>query len=71
MTSRRFSDEGDALRVNLSVDSDLRQAHEVSARPETRAQPQTHWLEDDTEAIDAYNAHVARDGVFSDDLRQF
>ncbi|MCB9651343.1 MAG: type II toxin-antitoxin system CcdA family antitoxin [Deltaproteobacteria bacterium] len=57
--------------MNLSVDSDLRQAHEVSARPETRAQPQAHWLEDDTEAIDAYNAHVARDGVFSDDLRQF
>jgi antitoxin CcdA len=29
------------------------------------------WLEENRAALEAYNAHVERDGVFSDGLRRF
>ncbi len=39
-------------------------------RPEP-SREKDDWLEANREAIDAYNAHVERDGVFSEDLRTF
>jgi antitoxin CcdA len=68
--------------VSLSVNSDLlRQAREAGVElsevferaleEETRALKRARWLVDNAEAIEAYNEHVARDGVFSDGLRKF
>lgn len=84
MTSHMFTFEKDAPKkaVNLTVNSDLlRQARaagvklsqvfERALELETRALQQARWLEDNAEAIEAYNVHVARDGVFSDGLRKF
>lgn len=84
MAERTLSYRTDAPKkaVNLSVNSDLlRQAREAGVKlsqvferaleQETRALRQARWLEENAEAIEAYNEHVARDGVFSDELRSF
>jgi len=68
--------------VNLKIDSALvRQAKELdinlSREFEThladvvRLKKQDKWLAENREALEAYNAHVERDGVFSDGLRGF
>lgn len=68
--------------VNLSVSSDLlrlaraeglklSQIFERALEAETRAALRRRWLEENGEAIEAYNAHVERDGVFSDEGRSF
>lgn len=68
--------------TNLTVNADLlRQARELglnlSAELEHRlaevvaVERRKRWLEENAEAIDAYNAHLERDGVFSDGLRRF
>lgn len=68
--------------VNLSVNSDLLgQAREAGVKlsalleraleAETRRIRQAQWREENRAAIDAYNEHVERDGVFSDGLRSF
>jgi len=54
-----------ALRLNLS---DLLERALERALAERR--PET-WLEENREAIESYNAHVARHGVFSDGWRRF
>ncbi len=68
--------------TNLTVNADLlRQARELglnlSAELEHRlaevvaAERRRRWLEENAKAIDAYNEHLERDGVFSDGLRRF
>lgn len=68
--------------VNLSVDIDLVQeakaldinlSREFEAYLErlVRQRRQERWLAENREALDAYNNHVERDGVFSEGLRGF
>lgn len=84
MNDRTFTYERDAPKkaVNLSVNSDLlQQAREVGVKlsqvferalsQETRALKQARWLEDNAEAIEAYNEHITHDGAFSDEFRSF
>lgn len=64
--------------VNLSVDADLL-AHakeldiNLSALFEEalREQARKRWLEENREAIEAFNRRIERDGVWSDGLRRF
>jgi antitoxin CcdA len=54
-----------ALDINLSAT--LEKALEEAVRARRREQ----WLEQNREAIAAYNARIERDGVWSDGLRGF
>lgn len=68
--------------ANVSVNTDLlRRARELgvnlsavleSALVEAvRASAQQRWRDQNRDAIEAYNRHVARDGCFGDRLRSF
>ena len=53
------------LRLNLSRELEVRLEQIIAERRRAA------WLEENREAIDAYNEHVERDGVFSDGRRTF
>ena len=53
------------LDINLSREFEHHLAKLVKQRQAAQ------WLADNREALDAYNAHIERDGVFSDGLRGF
>ena len=68
--------------ANLSVNSDLvaqAQIHginlsltlEVVLVEAISEHPRRHWLEDNRQAINSYNEHVEKNGVFGDGLRGF
>jgi antitoxin CcdA len=68
--------------TNLSIDSDLldrarrlklnlSQAVETGLAEAIRRQERAQWLEKNRAALEAYNDHVEKHGVFSDGLRSF
>lgn len=57
--------EAKALEINLSREFEAHLADVVKRVKREK------WLLENREAIDAYNAHIERDGVFSDGLREF
>lgn len=57
--------EAKALDINLSREFEAHLAEVV------RLRKQAKWLTENREALDAYNAHIEQDGVFSDGLRSF
>jgi antitoxin CcdA len=68
--------------ANLSVDSDLleqarglglnlSQVFEASLADAVRQRRGRQWIEENRKALDAYNEHIEKDGVFSDGLRTF
>ena len=68
--------------VNVTVRSDLLEAargHDINVSAtleaalieELRRVRQQTWLDDNREAVAAYNEHVEKHGVFSDGLRKF
>ena len=54
-----------ALDINLSSEFEK---HLVEVIRRRRAE---QWLKDNREAIEAYNRHIERDGIWSDGLRTF
>ena len=54
-----------ALDINLSA------TLEKALDAEVRARRREKWLEDNREAIAAYNERIARDGMLSDHVRAF
>ena len=58
-------EEARALEINLS--SEL-EKHLVEVIRKRRGE---QWLRDNREAIEAYNRHIERDGLWSDGLRTF
>lgn len=68
--------------ANLSVDRDLlerarglklnlSQVFEASLNEAIRQRLREEWLQRNRAALEAYNEHVAKDGVFSEGLRSF
>jgi antitoxin CcdA len=57
--------EAKALGVNLS------EVFESAVLEAVRRKRREAWLADNREAIESYNARVARDGLFSDKWRKF
>ena len=68
--------------TNLSIDNDLlvrarhlkinlSQAVESGLVEAIRRRERAQWLEENRAALDAYNDHVEKQGVFSDGLRSF
>jgi antitoxin CcdA len=58
-------DDARALDINLSAELEKHLTEVVRQR---RAE---QWLKDNREAIEAYNRHIERDGLWSDGLRTF
>lgn len=58
-------EEAKALDINLSATLERALEQEVRARKRER------WLEENREAIAAYNEHVRKHGIWSDGLRGF
>lgn len=54
-----------ALDINLSA------TFERALEAEVRARKREKWLEENREAIAAYNARIERDGMLSDHVRAF
>ena len=58
-------EEARALEINLSA------TLEKALEAEVRARKREQWLEENREAIAAYNARIERDGMLSDHVRAF
>jgi len=58
-------EEARARKINLS------QTLEVALAAELKRQREAEWLEQNKEAIAAYNREIAEYGLWSDGLRQF
>ncbi len=63
--SAELLDEAKALEINLSATLERALEEAVRARKRER------WLEENREAIAAYNEHVRKHGIWSDGLRGF
>ncbi|MDZ7657253.1 MAG: type II toxin-antitoxin system CcdA family antitoxin [Sulfurimicrobium sp.] len=57
--------EAKALEINMSRELEIHLACLVRQRKSEK------WLAENLDALDAYNAHIERDGVFGDGLRSF
>lgn len=57
----------DARALDINLSATLERALEA----EVRARRRERWLEENREAIEAYNARIERDGVLSDYVRSF
>lgn len=57
--------EAKELDINLSREFETHLADVVKQRRQEK------WLSENREALNAYNAHIERDGVFSNGLRTF
>ena len=62
---RDLLDRARRLKLNLS------QAVETGLAEAIRRHERAQWLEKNRAAIEAYNEHVEKHGVFSDGLRSF
>ncbi|MFH1869764.1 MAG: type II toxin-antitoxin system CcdA family antitoxin [Pseudomonadota bacterium] len=58
-------EEARARKINLS------HTLEVALAAELKRQREAEWLEQNKEAIEAYNREIAEHGLWSDGLRQF
>lgn len=68
--------------VNLSIDADLlakakqldlnlSATFEQVLREKTREYERRRWVEENRDAIEAFNRRIERDGIWSDGLRRF
>jgi len=58
-------EEARAYKINLS------QTLEAALQVELKKEKERRWLEENRAAIDAYNRHIERDGLWSDGMRLF
>ncbi len=66
-----LSARADIVREAKELGLNLSEVFESAVSDAIRRRRQELWLEENREAIDAYNARVERDGVFGDDWRKF
>lgn len=82
MLSRTISPRRRKKATNLSVDDilleqarrlklNLSQVFEAGLAEAIRQRRREEWLRKNRSALEAYNEHVEKDGVFSDGLRSF
>lgn len=62
---------GDLLEKARELGVDLENTLEEALALEVRKRQREAWLEENREAIQSYNEHVSRHGVFSSGLRGF
>jgi antitoxin CcdA len=61
----RLLERARRLKLNLS------EVFEAGLQEAIRRREAEEWLQRNREALDAYNEHVEKDGVFSDGMRSF
>jgi antitoxin CcdA len=61
--------DAELLREAGELELDLPRIFEDALRDAVAAARRARWLEENRDAIDAYNRHVERDGVFADGVR--
>jgi antitoxin CcdA len=66
-----LSIRADLVRRARALKLSLSQVLEIALEAAVRDRERETWLSSNREAITAYNAEVARRGVFSDDWRRF
>lgn len=82
MEAKLFNPNAPKKPTNLTINSDLlqkaREHHinlsqtlELRLAELIREEKRRQWLEENREAIEAYNRRIEADGVFSDGLRRF
>ncbi len=64
-----LSVNGDLLRQAKELKVNVSQVLEVALASQVKRLREAQWLEDNKEAIDAYNQHVAENGLPSDSVR--
>jgi len=62
---------GDLLKQAKAYKINLSQSFEKHLRDLVRKEKERQWLEENAEAIEAYNKRVEARGVFSDAFRRF
>jgi antitoxin CcdA len=62
---------GDLLEAAKEMKINLSQEFERHLEEVVRKNRAEQWLKDNREAIEAYNRHIERDGLWSDGLRTF
>ena len=67
----RLKVNSDLLEKARELGVDLADTLEEALASEVRRRQRETWLEENREAIEAYNEHVAQHGVFSAGLRGF
>ena len=66
-----LSVNGDLLNKAKELDINLSATFELALAAALREKQRTQWLAENRTAIEAYNDHVEKHGVFSDGLRSF
>ena len=66
-----LSVDGDLLNSAKRLKLNLSQVFEAGLSATIREKQRQQWLSKNRVALEAYNAHVERDGVFSDGMRSF
>lgn len=66
-----LSVNGDLLNKARELDINLSATFELALAAALRDKQRTQWLAENRTAIEAYNDHVEKHGVFSDGLRSF
>ena len=61
----------DLVRQARALELNISELLEASLEAAIRERTREAWLAENQDAIDAYNARVEADGVFSDDWRKF
>ena len=64
-----LSVNGDLLNKARELDINLSATFELALAAALREKQRTQWLAENRTAIEAYNDHVEKHGVFSDGLR--
>jgi antitoxin CcdA len=66
-----LSVNGDLLNKARELDINLSATFELALATALREKQRAQWLAENRTAIEAYNDHVEKQGVFSDGLRSF
>ena len=66
-----ISVDGELLNSAKRLKLNLSQVFEASLSAAIREKQRQQWLSKNRAALEAYNEHIERDGVFSDGMRSF
>jgi antitoxin CcdA len=66
-----LSVDADLLREAKALNLSLSRVFDSALRDAVAKARRARWLEENRDALDAYNRHIEQDGVFSDGVRNF
>jgi antitoxin CcdA len=66
-----LSANSDLIKTAKTFDVDLSQVFEEAVLTTVKSRLEQKWLEENQEAIQIYNSHIEKHGVFATDKRRF